>query len=65
MAQLFGNEMAECKKCFHECHCNQENHIDEYKDICACSDCDCKKTYKYEKEHGTDITYENEVRQKR
>jgi len=46
--------MSECKKCFHPCHCDEENylHADEY-GVCTCEECSCEKS--------VDKTYENEV----
>ena len=38
----------ECKDC--KCECTGD-----------CEDCKCKRTYVYEKDHGHDISYENEV----
>ena len=52
--------MVKCKKCYHDCHCSEELHADEY-GICVC-DCKCKRTYIKEKDHGTDISFENEVK---
>ena len=36
--------MAECKKCFHPCHCGEDKdlHADEY-GLCACENCECSK----------------------
>ena len=53
--------MSSCKTCFHPCHCGEDNdlHADEY-GVCTCEKCTCKRTYKKEKDHSTDITYENE-----
>ena len=52
-----------CSKCHHPCHCGEDNdlHADEY-GVCTCEDCNCKRTYKKQKDHGTDMTYENEVK---
>ncbi len=57
--------MATCGKCYHACHCEEGLHADEY-GLCVCDTCRCgnKQTYKNYKEHGTDMTYENEVKQK-
>ena len=33
-----------CKQCFHECHCNEELHSDEY-GLCTCEECKCKKKF--------------------
>ena len=51
--------MTKCKKCSHDCHCDGELHADEY-GICACDNCQCKREYKKEIDHATDMTYENE-----
>ena len=53
--------MSKCSKCHHNCHCNEELHADEY-GICTCEDCNCKRTYTKKKDHGTDMSYENEVK---
>ena len=53
--------MSKCKKCNHECHCVMELHADEY-GLCGCEDCACKRTYKREKDHGNDMSYENEIK---
>ena len=53
--------MTKCKKCNHDCHCNGDLHADEY-GLCVCEDCQCKREYKKEKDHGTDMSYENEVK---
>ena len=57
--------MATCGKCYHKCHCEDGLHADEY-GLCVCDTCRCgnKRTYKNKKDHGTDMTYENEVKQK-
>ena len=49
--------MTKCKNCYHDCHCDGDLHSDEY-GICVCEDCHCEK----EKDHSTDMTYENEVK---
>ena len=56
--------MVKCFYCNHDCHCNEEEHTDEYLDICTCDNCACekKRTYKKEKDHGLDISFENEVK---
>ena len=57
--------MSNCKKCHHDCHCSGDLHADEY-GLCVCDNCQCgkkKRAYKYEKEHATDISFENEVKQ--
>ena len=43
--------MVKCKKCYHDCHCSEELHADEY-GICVCDNCKCKRTYIKEKDHG-------------
>ena len=53
--------MTKCKKCNHDCHCNGDLHADEY-GLCVCEDCQCKREYVKEKDYGTDMSYENEVR---
>jgi len=53
-------KMVKCKSCHHDCHCSGELHADEY-GTCACGDCACKRTYTKEKDHGLDISFENEV----
>jgi len=30
--------------------------------VCKCSDCKCKRTYKKQKDHATDISFENEIK---
>ena len=61
LLRLMGKKL--CSKCHHPCHCGEDNdlHADEY-GVCTCEDCNCKRTYKKQKDHGTDITYENEVK---
>ena len=51
--------MIKCKICNHGCHCNGDLHGDEY-GLCVCETCTCKRVYKKEKDHATDMTYENE-----
>ena len=51
--------MSKCEDCKHDCHCKDWSH----RDICPCVNCKCKRTYIKEKDHGTDISVENEVRQ--
>ena len=29
-----------CKNCYHECHCNDPLHADEY-GLCTCEECKC------------------------
>ena len=33
-------DMKTCSKCFHECHCEQPLHADEY-GLCTCEECKC------------------------
>jgi len=56
--------MTKCKKCNCNCHCKDEFHTDVY-GVCPCDDCKCNKerTETSLKEHATDISYENEVKQ--
>ena len=58
--------MSKCQKCHCKCHCDEELHSHHYDgDLCACEGCKCnknKRTYTYEKDHGHDISYENEVK---
>ena len=35
---LLLTEVAECDKCHHECHCDEDLHADEY-GICTCEKC--------------------------
>ena len=49
-----------CKKCYHDCHCNGDLHADEY-GTCACDNCTCKRTYIKQKDHATDMSFENEI----
>ena len=51
--------MAKCKKCHCNCHCDGELHADDY-GVCTCDDCKCKRTYKKQKDHATDMSFENE-----
>jgi len=53
--------MAKCKKCHCKCHCDGELHADDY-GVCTCDDCKCKRTYKKQKDHATDMSFENEVK---
>ena len=54
--------MSKCKKCHCDCHCSGDLHADDYC-ICTCDNCKCgKKTYKYQKDHATDMSFENEVK---
>ena len=54
--------MSKCKDCHHNCHCNGDLHADEY-GTCTCDNCKCnnKRTYKYAKDHATDMSFENEI----
>jgi hypothetical protein len=53
--------MSKCKECHCNCHCNDPLHAHHYDgDLCTCDNCECKRTYVKEKDHGTDISYENE-----
>ena len=55
--------MSKCSKCHCRCHCDGELHSHHYDgDLCTCDNCQCKRTYKKEKDHGNDISYENEVK---
>ena len=53
--------MSVCGTCFHPCHCDGDLHADEY-GLCTCDECKCKRTYKKREDHGTDMSYENEVK---
>ena len=53
--------MAKCKDCHCDCQCDGDLHADDY-GVCTCDDCTCKRTYKKEKDHGHDMSYENEVK---
>ena len=48
--------MSECKKCHHDCHCEEDNdlHADEY-GLCTCESCECSGV------KNADKTWENEV----
>ena len=37
-----------CKKCYHNCHCKEDLHADEY-GLCTCDSCACKKDKDYYK----------------
>ena len=55
--------MTKCKKCYHPCHCEDGIHADEY-GMCVCDNCKCgsKRTYKKQKDHATDMSFENEIK---
>ena len=56
-------KMSKCKNCHCDCHCKEELHSHHYDgDLCACDNCTCKRTYKKEKDHATDMSFENEVK---
>jgi hypothetical protein len=38
--KVMATETKTCSKCYHECHCNQELHADEY-GVCVCEECKC------------------------
>ena len=46
--------MSECKKCHHNCHCNEGLHADEY-GTCTYEKCECSIV------KDVDKTWENEV----
>ena len=54
--------MAKCKNCHCNCHCDGDLHADDY-GVCTCDNCKCnkKRTYKYAKDHATDMSFENEI----
>ena len=57
-------KMSKCKNWHCNCHCDGDLHADDY-GVCTCDNCKCgkkKRTYAYEKDHGHDISYENEVK---
>jgi len=55
--------MAKCKDCHCKCHCGEALHSHHYDgDLCTCIKCNCKRTYEFEKDHGSDISFENEVK---
>ena len=53
--------MTKCKKCNCNCHCNKKPHSNN-QSVCTCDDCKCKRVYKKQKDHGNDMSYENEVK---
>jgi hypothetical protein len=56
--------MGKCKKCHCDCHCGESLHGHHYDgDLCTCDNCNCdKRTYKKLKDHGLDLSFENEVK---
>ena len=55
--------MAKCKNCHCNCHCDGEMHTHHFdNDICTCDDCTCNRTYKKQKDHATDMSFENEIK---
>ena len=32
----------DCRNCYNDCHCDRQEHIDEYLDICPCNKCNCE-----------------------
>ena len=54
--------MAKCKNWHCNCHCDGDLHTDDY-GVCTCDNCKCnnKRTYKYAKDHATDMSFENEI----
>ena len=58
--------MSKCASCHCKCHCSEPIHGHHYDgDLCVCDDCKCnKRTYKYQKDHATDMSFEKEVKQK-
>ncbi len=53
--------MSKCYNCQHDCHCQNNIHEDSA-GICRCDDCKCKRTYVKQKDHATDISFENEIK---
>ena len=53
--------MSKCQNCKHDCHCQNNLHNDDV-GVCKCSDCKCKRTYKKQKDHATDMSFENEIK---
>jgi hypothetical protein len=56
--------MGKCKDCHCDCHCSEALHGHHYDgDLCGCDKCKCnKRTYKKLKDHGLDISFENEAK---
>ena len=55
--------MAKCKNCHCNCHCDGDLHTHHFdNDICTCDDWTCKRTYKKQKDHATDMSFENEIK---
>ena len=54
--------MSKCKNCHCNCHCDGDLHADDY-GVCTCDNCKCngKRTCKYAKDHGLDMSFENEI----
>ena len=54
--------MNKCKNCHCNCHCDGDLHADDY-GVCTCDNCKCnnKRTYKYAKDHASDMSFENEI----
>ena len=54
--------VTKCKNCHCNCHCDGDLHADDY-GVCTCDNCKCnnKRTYKYAKDHATDMSFENEI----
>ena len=56
-------KMSKCKNCRCDCHCEESLHSHHYDgDLCTCDNCECKRTYEKEKDHATDMSFENEVK---
>ena len=32
-----------CKDCNHDCHCEEQKHLDEVLHECPCKECNCKE----------------------
>ena len=55
--------MAKCKNCHCDCHCDGDLHTHHFdNDVCTCDNCKCKRTYIKEKDHGLDMSFENEAK---